>query len=599
LQSRAGGIKQLLAALLLALTPMLLAYGVFVPVSQSNDDIALEMLASGRGIASAPTPFLLFINVLIGKLLAGLYSQWPAVAWYRLFLLGVHLLAGWTIAWLAFRDGLSWTKLALACNFFLLFDLFFYVRPHFTCTSGVAALAAVALWLGQLVRGQRLRGLRLVWFFVLVGFSGLMRTENCLLMLLVAVPNSLLAGWLAQAQARIRPSDQELSQMAAPVPTQPVWRWLFVAVAMPPALGALLATGLQLYNDRVYATTPGWEDFYEFNRLRAEFTDYRRANYNAVTKTLFDNVGWSANDFALLVRWFFPDDRLYNTTTFQKVLAGFPRAQSVGTRLLIGRIVEDWLRIPNLRALLGGAIIPLLFVRRRRDAGMVVLAQASALIVMLVVLHVRHRLPPWVYGPLLAFPTVVAMTLPGSEQRANRFSSALSALGCASLLVASASALWQYQEETTTALELHTRLKAEIAKLDPHSHQLYVAWGGMFPLELILYASDLQDWRDFKMLGTGFTTHSPVNRTRLREFGIANIYRALCHRKNVFLITHEDSKDGFRRYVQEHFAEDAESTTILATTLGEWSAYNGSMGKMMTYPRGFTVYQLSVPDLKK
>src|SRR3954470_23500301 len=63
------------------------------PTFQTNDDLQLAMIASGTGISLQPDEHLVFTNVLIGHLLKSLYTAWPSVAWYGLYLYGAQFFA--------------------------------------------------------------------------------------------------------------------------------------------------------------------------------------------------------------------------------------------------------------------------------------------------------------------------------------------------------------------------------------------------------------------------------------------------------------------------------------------------------------------------
>src|SRR3954462_15352625 len=71
----------------------LIAVTLFTPFYQTNDDVTMRLLAEGNFVPGGkPVPFLLFINVVIGKLLAAAYSLIPGVPWYDL-VLGASLIA--------------------------------------------------------------------------------------------------------------------------------------------------------------------------------------------------------------------------------------------------------------------------------------------------------------------------------------------------------------------------------------------------------------------------------------------------------------------------------------------------------------------------
>src|SRR5262249_19187428 len=149
-------------------------------------------------------------------------------------------------------------------SYFLIFDLYFYVRPHFTITAAVAALAATLLWLDSVLNGRTLRGWELAAFLLLVMLSALIRPQSCLLMSAVGLPNLLFAAMHYCFTGR---AWAGMSRR----------RWLSQGVFIPPALAAVVVLAGQLYDAYAYRSTPGWADFHEFNDLRAQFTDCLRA----------------------------------------------------------------------------------------------------------------------------------------------------------------------------------------------------------------------------------------------------------------------------------------------------------------------------------
>lgn len=552
-----------------------LAYGVFVPVFQSNDDVALEMIASGRGICPQPTPFLLFINVLLGDVLSWLYANLSGAPWYRVFMFGLHLAAGLTLAGLAVSRGASAARLILAVNFFLVFDLYFWVRPHFSIAAVIPALAAVILWFDATSRG-RFGCPTFVLFIALVCASVLVRFEATLQMLLVAAPNLLLAG--------IRPAGENS------------WRRLVRLGVVPAAAVAFILVGAKAYNDHRYATTPGWEDFYEYNALRAELTDYQRATYDESTKPVFDRVGWSQNDFFLLLAWFFPDDKRYSADAFRTVLDAFPRVDSAGSAEVLSGLWSDVRASAALRALLVSVVVPFAFVRWRGSGwtSLVVAVGASVLVGGLVVM-VRRRLPPWVYEPLLAFGPALALVLPtagGPDAPTGRARKVGQVAALAVLVFSAIAGALELRQQSETALLMNGRLKQAVRQLAPRPDQLYVVWGGLFPFEFLLSGADLEQIRDFKMLATGFTAHTPINKARLQQFGIDDICQALYRRPDVFLICHEYYVPYLAAYVRDHDGRDIAGDRLAAVAFGPWPQFDGNRGHMMAYPRGFSVVRL-------
>src|SRR5262249_40516546 len=114
----------------------------------------------------------------------------------------------------------------------------------------------------------------------------------------------------------------------------------------------------------IYATTPGWEHFEEFNSLRAQFTDYQASPFDNDTREIYGRAGWTKNDYDMLVSWFFENPELYNISTFKAILSELPyrpasfehQLYALGQRVLGGQSVQ---------LMLLGALGAVLFVGRR------------------------------------------------------------------------------------------------------------------------------------------------------------------------------------------------------------------------------------------
>jgi hypothetical protein len=569
-----------------------IAYLFFEPVYQSNDDISLEMLASGRWIAAAPTPYLLFPNILLGRLLTFLYTAWPGLPWYRVITTGVHLSASLVIAKLAFEQKWSWGRLVLILNYFLVFDVYFYLRPHFAITAGVAAQAALLLWLSRLMKRERWGWCSLLIFAGLFLMSSLIRIYSCLLIVLQALPTALFA--MAAGPVSLA-NGSSRNQAGHRTPRK-------VVPGLWPLVSCLLiAAAAQIYNDHSYATSAGWEDFYRYNILRAQFTDYRQAPYNLSTKRFFDQVGWSANDLDMLESWFFLDDKLYSRQKFEQILKSIPRSRAQSPTALIQSVALDLSCTGSFKLMLLSVLLPFCFGFWRPAASIpMVLALLSAFVLSVAIILTLQRLPPWLYVCLLSFGPCLALILPmdGSWKGLQLWRRCLVGTVITLLLIYGTGAIVQFSRESDVATYLNEKMEAAIGKLDPKPNQLYVVWGGAFPFELILSGKELERWRDFKMLGTGFTAHSPINRTRLREFGIQDIVAALFQRKDVFLIAHGRRVQNFVQYVKEHYGKEIVPVERLQTTFGLWRAYDGMSGKITSSPRGFRVYQFVETKLK-
>lgn len=545
----------------------------FVVVYQSNDDVVMEMLARGVGIARQPTPHLLFINIVVGRALTWLYRELPGIAWYRVVTTSVQVAATVAVGFTALGV-LSAGRVLLLASYVVVFDFHAHVHPHFTVTAAMAAQAAVLLWVERAVGGRDMGAARWLSFLALVLASTLVRVEACLLIGAAAAP--------AVAYLAVRLA---LAQRGGSVPA-------FAGAVAPFIAGVLLAAAAKAYNDREYARAPGWQGFYEFNTLRAQLTDYGRAPFGPGTKAVYDEVGWSANDDLMLRRWLFADRQRYSVPKLRRILDSSPPGDPHSALFMALGLVRLAEEHPPLRMMTVAAFLPL-FITSRHSAVVAVLGLAGAVVVGVLLVTFLLRCPPSVYAVLLGFAAALPLALPTRAIRcAARRPGTWLQLGWPVLTAAlAAESVAQLRFEAALTTGMHERLTRALATLRPRPDQLYVVWGGCYPFEMLLGEADFQSLRALKMLATGFCCQSPVSDARLAEFGITDLYRAMWERPDVFVIGGPELNDLFANYVREHYGKRVVARTVLRVRLADGGRYDFATRQFRPEPNELQVYQ--------
>lgn len=298
---------------IVALLPVA-ALALFTPFYQTNDDIAMRLLAEGNFVpGDEPLPFLMFINVILGKVMALAYQLTTAVPWYDLILGGSMLVAGAALVSVWIGSGklheIVWA--ALLAAFFLLPN---FVSVQFSLAGMGCAAAGVAL----IATGRPRLGVALFFLGSLIRFEGAV---------LIAIEGAALA--LPLLVTRGRDAEDRVPRRKAIVAA---------------ALAMLLAAGAFVVNQTAYRRSSGWQDFYEYNLLRSRLNEYitpERLTGDAIPR-LTKEVGWTNNDFALFRDWFFTDPQLFSLEKVRKAERLFYGAANQPT--------EDWRKVRTERA---------------------------------------------------------------------------------------------------------------------------------------------------------------------------------------------------------------------------------------------------------
>jgi hypothetical protein len=130
---------QLVFSFFWALGLVAISYGVFNPGFQTNDDVVMAMRVHGFGQFVAPTPYIVYSNILWGLLLYILPSiaGYLAYAWMTVLILAC---CSWGITYFIVRSAIPLLFAVLLSTFVLINPL---LHPQFTVTAGLCAVVSV------------------------------------------------------------------------------------------------------------------------------------------------------------------------------------------------------------------------------------------------------------------------------------------------------------------------------------------------------------------------------------------------------------------------------------------------------------------------
>lgn len=108
-----------------------------------NDDFYMMLIAEGK--YGNDSQYLIFINIVVGYILKGLYCLVPSFNWYVLLQLVIIIICFWIITFLIFKR-FSWRYACIIKLIMLLcFEFSFYTEIQFNKTSGVACITGFIL----------------------------------------------------------------------------------------------------------------------------------------------------------------------------------------------------------------------------------------------------------------------------------------------------------------------------------------------------------------------------------------------------------------------------------------------------------------------
>jgi hypothetical protein len=574
----------LLAVLaLLAATLLLLTIGY-----ETNDDVFLTMIVSGRGFCPRPDEHLIFSNVLLGHALKWLYECQPNFPWYGGYLLLTHYLAQVAILYCAltinrcsapaaeagaptdaerssFRRRISAYAIC-----FLVSEIVLLNNLQYTSSAFLAAQAGIFLlylaatrgrvspiaappwrsrrWKRHITSLERLAPLIPAALFLIL--AGLIRLESLAMTLLVAAPLFACAVFTPPARAIILP-------------------------AVTAAVVGVVLVAAAKYDADYYAADPTWRHFHAFNTLRVKFNDYAWTTHTPETAPIFSAVGWTKNDHDMIARYYFDDANLYSESRLSAVLNAHPwKTARLTWRYPIEfcrRVMRDraaWalmLSLPFLYAGLGGS----------RLARRTVLACCLTAFILIAIISINNKVPPVrVYFPLLSFPLYAALLFPIAstslplksdaplgfrhwfrnwwmQPRWTRAVATMLVVGMVMTTVKQTSRSAKNQSGRST-------VERFVAQANSQPQKLYVCWEAAFPFEFISPLDNLADWTNLTTYTLAWMQRTPWLDEIKARFAIPDLAAALYERDDLVLIATNEHRSLFETFAKEHYGADVE-----------------------------------------
>jgi hypothetical protein len=548
--NRANGRRNFLIIATLSLLLFVGACFWFSVQYQTNDDVAMNLCAAGKGLTQSPSEFLLFQHFLVGLALKFLYTFLPAFPWYGTLTYLYLLVSGLTVAYVISRLNPRLSAVGLWLVTFVLFYLGVIVSPQFTICAGYLAIAGTLLLFATALKPYvttigNLYALTIASALLIL--AGLIRIQSLLLVLLLMSP---LYGYAL------------VSYFAG------TFRRLVPALCCVLLFSALLQWGQQAY----YKRSPGWEQFYRYNNVRADFIDRQKIVWNKSTEPFFRQIGWSQNDLAMLASWFYVDPRVYslqNLLFISQNSSLSPRPEVIWRKLLFD-LGRSFLSYPGIAT---SALFVLLLIKgvgiTRWFSFLALLWYAGVFFgINMIERHLPYRV--WLVMLFALYTIQLTLWCQTSEERLLRRSvngrltsgipfalvAIFYAICCGGQIqaVSELSAIQRYRQKS---------FQDDMARLKPRVNQLFVIWGGDFPYrEYQLPTQAAPVTANMQILGLGVGNHEPFVQNRLKSFGIDNLYQAFYTRDDVFLICNERNKRLLIQYIWEHYHTSVEIRTV-------------------------------------
>ena len=522
------------------------------PTYLTNDDVAikrdLEGLMAPDGV---PTGYAIWPHALLGWALVYMQRLIPIHAWD-------FVVAGLIICASAFTLAVAWSMsseprgrvVSLTAALVVIIPLFDGMQ--YTMSASLAAAAGMfglvmELWTQQPRRFVLAASAALLVAGLLVRSDA--ATAAGLMTVVLLVPLAISSG------------ERRAFHLRA----------LLIAVATL----AVAAIALDLLNDEIYRLSPAWAAY------RADWLATRRLLEwggdlpDDVLSAARAQVGWSANDWELLRRFWGIDPTIHSQARLDSLFLLWPRLVDPWTRftLLTHRAITDvtgggflhlfpesWMTLVAAAAIVFGAA-------SRRDLATAAAATAIFYVACAALEVFFKELPFRVFAPLqVCFILSMLFTCrtlwrPPSRPRAIIAGIVLTGLVIMQALLVGADAA----ANTRQAHEVDAQV-AELLQLHP---SLLVLHGDSFPFEFW--------WRPFhtpsvqlRAIALGNENHNPYMQRFVEASFRPSLLRAICTDPSIVVVADYDRLAPVTSYMREHFGTHVTWTNVYQASFDAW-----------------------------
>ena len=516
--------RDLLISLILSGALVLVLCLIFNPRWETNDDVAMSMVAHGYGIAEYGSSHLIFSNVLWGAIVRSLPSINGLLGYSMATLLSLAL-AGAATLYFLIRTGAGYAVGFLVLALVFARPLLF---PQFTITAGLLAAAAV---LGLRAYDRDESPFNLAAACCLAFLAYLIRAPEFALVIGVALP---LLPWGKLVRSHNA--------------------WL-AACGL-----AICIAGAGIIDVWAYSDS-GWQTFWRQNLARAPFTDFGAVDYVLKYPEVMQRLGVSENDVRLIGGWFFADPRLVKPELLHSLLSEIPMRTATQAGFASGiSSVLLMFGLPLFPLALASLFLVVLFKRPGP-----ILAWAACMAAMFVLGAVGRADAVRVYIPLFSLLSVIPCAT-GSPEPRWRYGAVI----CILLAGGLANAVQLTKEVAVSDALLRQAWPGKF-----NSRESTVVWGGSLPYEFVFPVLTREsDLKNTRIYGLGVLTLAPFSVANTDERAGRGLLKRLRSEPGVPLIVSSLYETMLKIYCIEHFGAPLRLLPVQKTEL--WTVMNAS-----------------------
>lgn len=506
----------------------------FVPIQESNDDLAMSFLVEGA--YGTHSEYMIFENILWGKFLVGMNKLIPTVKWYNVMSYVMIFTAFTEMSYAFLRMHGRKIGLAISAILLLFAGHHTYIMFQFSRVTAIGTIGGMMMLFYALDHAkekieQRIcviaGGLLTIW-------ASMMRFE--MFALCVALVGGALA--LYRLYVILREKSEDMKKQ------------ILTYLAVFGTVGAI-SIGLYVVNYVAYQSDQTWSEYTEYNKLRADLWDKGFPDYGQ-NEALYQSLGITYSDFIYYLNWEMDEEVLSLDTLRTLVAAKTPREHSMSH--FLSMFPKDFVPLTVFILFLVVGFVAM--ATNKRNIFFVVFEFGAVMAAELLFYYMdRYGFPRVDSGMWIAATVVVLYGMAGDfdgiKGHAGRW--ALAAVGAACVL----NTAW-LQDFNHIQLGKVGSTRAAFQEITADKDHLYVM---LTTAPSVFYAYNFWEPCGVGDLSNVYNTFGweynvGVKHDILESYGVTNVYRDCIDNENVYFIGGSNSVL-LEQYIRENYNSEA------------------------------------------
>lgn len=511
------------------------------PNYETNDDAGMANIVAGA--SGNYSSYMIFINIVMGKILKTLTVALPMIKWYVVMHYVTLFLAFWVLTYILIVHCHRWGYYA---SIFILFYFGYecYVNVQFTKTAGAATVAGVLAIFYALDKIKE-RYLLLILGFILTIVGSMVRFDAYGMILLIFCVFGIRG---LVNRYRNNCGDRRIRNLE-------VFKYIAVWIIV---VGSALA--IKYVDTFMYQASPEWSEYREFNEKRSELLDYGFPEYEEFENE-YKELGISENSLEMFKNWNFADPEVFTIDLMDKLIA-LKTPKKINAEFFgnfFKELIPGFLEERVFQAVLIMVLCWICF--KRPEKWSVIYSFMAILGINFYFFYVERYLQYRVDVTLWMAETVLIAYLMGNCLKKPIYSYPGIICGFVGILaIVNIDILSKNITYDDSGTEKYKEFYSELAQDTENLYLSDVPTDGTIKAYPLLTRVNKGSLKNFCLLG-GWGTNMPDLKELLIHYNITNPFREAVDNKQVYLIDNADVNQKMQ-YIREHYNKNAQAVLV-------------------------------------